>query len=365
MHDLDKLRAQLTSNQSAIINTIWRYYREKNQNIPAFTLYDQFGSETTVRNALDPLGGDVAYIPSYEAGKRRLSLTFLGYLLTEQGKELERLLAQYLEYVQKLLKADGEVNSINLQSAMDAIGYSPEQQAFFKGMLYRTPFHGSGGGNETGLPPDVDEWYSATDMHAYVQERAMRRYSPLTPIDGGRPIYIQVAAPYDFEDVNHINVPDNIPSEISESIERFRKDHPDPSRVAFVMMRFGQTTAHAEIVAGIKDALASSGIVAVRADDKEYHADLYQNIQTYMHGCGFGVAVFERLEEEIFNPNVSLEVGYMMALRKHVCLLKDRTLRTLQVDLIGKLYRVFDPQNPTVSISVELLKWLKDKGLVN
>lgn len=362
MPELDKLRAQLTPSQTTIINTIWRYDREKNQGIPTFRLYDQFGSETAVRKALEPLGGDIVFIPNYETGKRRFNLTFLGYLLTEHGEELERLLAQYLEYVQKLLKADGEVNSINLQSAMNAIGYSPEQQAFFKGMLYRTPFHGSGGSNETGLPPDVDEWYSAINMHAYVQERAMRRYSPLTPIDGGRPIYIQVAAPYDFEDVNVAN---NILPEISESIERFHKDHPDPSRVAFVMMRFGQTTAHAKIVAGIKEALASSGIVAVRADDKEYHADLYQNIQTYMHGCGFGVAVFERLEEEIFNPNVSLEVGYMMALRKHVCLLKDRTLKTLQADLIGKLYRVFDPQNPTESISVELLKWLKDKGLVN
>ena len=27
------------------------------------------------------------------------------------------------------------------------------------------------------------------------------------------------------------------------------------------------------------------------ARDKEYHEDLYPNIQTYMHGCGFGIAI--------------------------------------------------------------------------
>jgi hypothetical protein len=359
MPELDKLRAQLTPVQQAIINTIWLYDREKNQGIPCLTLYDLFGSEEAVWSALEPLGGDIAYIPKYDGGKRRFHLTFLGRLLAEQGEELEELLVRYLEYVQKQLKIDGELNKIDLQEAMTAIGFSPEQKDFFKNMLYRTPYHGGGGGDETGLPPDVDEWYFAPDMHAYVQQRALRRYDPATPIDGGRPIYIQVASPYVFE---NIHMPESTPLEISESLERFRKDHPDPSKVAFVMMRFGQTPAHNNIVAGIQAALASSDIVSVRADEKEYHEDLFQNIQTYIYGCAFGVAVFERLEEENFNPNVSLEVGYMMALKKPICLLKDRTLKTLHTDLIGKLYRVFDPQDPSGSISVELSKWLKDKG---
>lgn len=109
--------------------------------------------------------------------------------------------------------------------------------------------------------------------------------------------------------------------------------------------------------------MKSAGITAVRADDKQYHDDLLQNIQTYIYGCGFGIAVFERIEEENFNPNVSLEVGYMLALRKPVCLLKDKTLRTLHADLIGKLYRVFDPQDPLKTISSELSKWMKDKDI--
>lgn len=88
--------------------------------------------------------------------------------------------------------------------------------------------------------------------------------------------------------------------------------------------------------------------MAIRADDKQYHDDddLFSNILTYIHGCGFGIAVFERIEIDELNPNVALEVGYMVALGKSICFLKDNTLRTLHADLVGKLYRVFDSLDP-------------------
>ena len=82
-----------------------------------------------------------------------------------------------------------------------------------------------------------------------------------------------------------------------------------------------------------------------------------------MHGCGFGIAVIERLQDDDFNPNVSLEVGYMLALGKPICLLKDKTHKTLQSDLGGKLYRPFDTQDPEASIPPVLSDWLRDKGL--
>jgi hypothetical protein len=153
------------------------------------------------------------------------------------------------------------------------------------------------------------------------------------------------------------------PIEIQESLELFRADHPDPRKVAFVMMRFGKTRAHTDILTGIQNTLDPLGIVAVRADEKQYHDDLFPNVLTYVYGCGFGIAIFERIETEEFNPNVALEVGYMFALKKNVCLLKDRTLKTLQADLVGKLYRVFDPLDPINTIPQELSRWLKDKKL--
>jgi len=153
------------------------------------------------------------------------------------------------------------------------------------------------------------------------------------------------------------------PVEVQESLARFRADHPNLAKVAFIMMRFGQTVLHEKVVKGIKSALEPHGITGLRADDKQYHDDLFSNILTYIYGCGMGIAVFERIESDEFNPNVSLEVGYMMAIKRPVCLLKDRTLRALPSDLVGRLYKPFDPLDPIKSIPPVLRQWLGDKGL--
>lgn len=153
------------------------------------------------------------------------------------------------------------------------------------------------------------------------------------------------------------------PAIIRESLNRFRSQHRDAASTCFVMMRFGTTSVHSRLEKTIKASLKRHGLVGLLARDRAFHDDLYPNIQTYMHGCGFGIAVFERLETEEFNPNVALEVGYMFGLRKHVLLLKDKTLSALHTDLVGKLYKEFDPQNPEDSIPPMIDSWLSDKGL--
>jgi hypothetical protein len=157
--------------------------------------------------------------------------------------------------------------------------------------------------------------------------------------------------------------PEEAPLHIRDSLQHFRRDHPDPDAVAFILMKFGTTRAHEEITQAIQDELAAHNIAGVRADHKEYHDDLYYNVLTYLHGCKFGVAVFERIEGDDFNPNVALEVGYMFASIKPVCLLKDRTLTSLHADLVGKLYREFDTHDPHRTIRPQLAKWLEDKDL--
>lgn len=167
--------------------------------------------------------------------------------------------------------------------------------------------------------------------------------------------------PGEIKEMTSLN---EVPVEISESLKKFQKDFPDPGKVAFIIMRFTNTDAHQRIVSTIKDTFSRFGITAIRADEKQYHDDLFPNILTYIFGCGFGVSVFERIETDDFNPNVSLEVGYMFGLKKPVVLLKDKTLKTLHSDLVGKLYKNFDTQDPNSSIPAELEKWLSDKELI-
>jgi hypothetical protein len=130
------------------------------------------------------------------------------------------------------------------------------------------------------------------------------------------------------------------------------------------MMKFGSSPVYDQIAQAVRSALTPFGIDGLRADDKEYDHDLFSNVLTYMYGCWYGIAVLERIDTEEFNPNVSLEVGYMLALGKPVCLLRDKTLKTMPSDLAGKLYRTFDPYDPTGSVSRALTPWLNDMGAV-
>lgn len=155
------------------------------------------------------------------------------------------------------------------------------------------------------------------------------------------------------------------PVELSSSLAAFRADWPDPSRLAFVMMQFGSTKAHDKAMTAVRHALDTHQFVALRADDKQYHDDLWMNILTYMYGCRFGIGVFERIEDDAFNPNVSLEIGYMMGLGKPVCYLKERTLRTLHTDLVGRLYKEFDLHTCEETIPQAVWKWMSDKGLMS
>jgi predicted nucleotide-binding protein len=61
---------------------------------------------------------------------------------------------------------------------------------------------------------------------------------------------------------------------------------------------------------------------------------------------------------------VALEVGYFYGLRKPVCLLQEKGLKTLPSDLIGKLYIKFDAQDIEGTIPDKITSWLIDKGLV-
>ncbi len=153
-----------------------------------------------------------------------------------------------------------------------------------------------------------------------------------------------------------------LPEEIKKSVQKFKKDFPDQNKTAFIMMHFKESKKNRIVVKSIKDTLFRYGIIGLRADDKEYHADLFPNVMTYMNCCKFGIAIFDKLDKNEFNPNVSLEVGYMLALKKPICLIKNKVLKVLHADLIGKLYKMFSPRNIENTINKEVSRWLDDKG---
>jgi hypothetical protein len=155
-----------------------------------------------------------------------------------------------------------------------------------------------------------------------------------------------------------------LPAEISVGIEKFQNEFPSNQKTAFIIMRFENTKVYSQISECIKTTLAKHNINALRADDKQYLDDLFPNIKVFMHGCNFGIALIDRIADENFNPNVSLEVGYMLGLGKDVLLIKDKTLKSLQTDLTGKLYKQFDTTDVENTLPQQIDKWLQDKGYI-
>ena len=156
---------------------------------------------------------------------------------------------------------------------------------------------------------------------------------------------------------------ENPPAEISMSLQQFRSDFPNSRRVAFILMRSGEAQIYGLILDAIQIVLQSKGITGIRADQKHYHPDQYWNIMTYIHGCEFGIALFEDFENQGFDPNLTLGVGYMQGLGKEVCLLSDSGLNGCLAHLDSKSHRTFDGGNPHATVSQAVLGWLLDRKL--
>jgi hypothetical protein len=69
-----------------------------------------------------------------------------------------------------------------------------------------------------------------------------------------------------------------VPPSIQTSLNDLRQDHLNAKAIAFVMMKFGTTKDHDEIISTIRTVLKPHKIVGLRADDKQYNDSLYENI---------------------------------------------------------------------------------------
>ena len=167
----------------------------------------------------------------------------------------------------------------------------------------------------------------------------------------------------EYSDPQEIDIEKNTPRIIEKEVQQIKTEY-SGKKIAFLIMQFGRSRFYNQIVDSIKNSLAKYNIVVLRADDKEYHDDLYYNILSYIHASDFGIAIFERIFDDNFNPNVAFEVGYMLGIKKQVCHLKERTLKSLHSDLMGKLYKEFDIQDIDNSLVPCLEKWLEDKEII-
>lgn len=153
------------------------------------------------------------------------------------------------------------------------------------------------------------------------------------------------------------------PQRLRSAVSTFIADHPDCRLNCFIIMPFRATPFHNEVIASLRKILRALGFNPLRADDRVYSNDVFANIETYLHGCHFAIAVHDRFLSDEHNANVALEVGYCLGMGKPVCLLKEQTVRSLPSDMQGRIYVPFDGSKIEESLSAALAKWLADHGL--
>lgn len=166
----------------------------------------------------------------------------------------------------------------------------------------------------------------------------------------------------EYSNPTEIEIEKNIPTIIEKEVRQLRQEY-EGKKIAFLIMQFGKGKLYDELLSILQKSLGKYDIVVLRADNKEYHDNLYYNILTYIYASDFGIAVFERIQDDYFNPNVAFEVGFMLGINKQVCHLKEKSLKHLHTDIIGKLYREFDIQDIENTLVPNLDKWINDKNI--
>lgn len=167
--------------------------------------------------------------------------------------------------------------------------------------------------------------------------------------------------------MNHFEITRH-PEDIAKNIIRFtRKQH---RTTAFIMTSFN----HLDLANNVCDILSKHNIDGFIANHEGgLNTDLLlPNIRTFIHGCDFGIGIFaddsgistniQTKDTKIIriNPNLCLEVGYMLGLQKKVCFLKSHTLDKMNTDLAERVFVSFDDKN----LETKLVAWLRNKHFI-
>lgn len=147
----------------------------------------------------------------------------------------------------------------------------------------------------------------------------------------------------------------HIPSYSDEEI-KFYKTY--GSHAVFVIMPFREKLKIVYDI--IQSVFAKNEYIAIRANEKLFTDDLWNNVKVYLDCCKVAVAIFDKNDQDSYNPNVALEVGYMLAKGNKVCLLKDCKLPKLPSDLISIMYMEYDSDKIETTLPQQLELWIRD-----
>jgi len=111
----------------------------------------------------------------------------------------------------------------------------------------------------------------------------------------------------------------------------------------------------------------SAGVVANKyvpriASDKDYHMQLWDNVELHMLGCRRGIAIVQDKVKSELNPNVAIEWGWMLGLNRKVLYLVEKDFEQERADWKGMAKYEFDWANPGPDVEAAVKKFLPTKA---
>ncbi len=202
MDQLDMLQKRLDKTQQAILNSVWDYHCEHNKWIPTRVLHHKFG-KPVVLNAFQGISDDVVQ-KFQDNWKEFYRLTFLGILLTCDGKEWEKIITRYLGYVRELFMLNPEIEKIDSRDVESTLYLSADQSRILYNLLIVSNLHGGSAvcgseGWSVGVPNDIDDLPQIENLQDYVRMRAFEYCSDSDVAEGSKYEY-DVALSFAGED---------------------------------------------------------------------------------------------------------------------------------------------------------------------
>lgn len=114
-----------------------------------------------------------------------------------------------------------------------------------------------------------------------------------------------------------------------------------------------------KIIQEVRDAVTAKGFIPRLAYDKRYHPNLWDNVEMYLLGCKYGIAIVENKYQHELNPNVTMEWGWMRGMDRNVLFLVENSFDLARADISGLIQDRFAWNNPSADIIRAIDSWLQ------
>ena len=115
------------------------------------------------------------------------------------------------------------------------------------------------------------------------------------------------------------------------------------------------------VIEAVCTAVAANKYVPRVAGDRDYHTQLWDNVELHMLGCRRGIAIVQDKVKSELNPNVAIEWGWMLGLDRKVLYLVEKDFQQERADWKGMTKYEFEWANPAPDVDAAVKKFLPAK----